>query len=153
MIVPSPATTYPETMPANRYVPQKRASRLEQVTEAITKAAIEDSSTCAPPLKSTKTTNTSSTGKPTVTGMTTVASSPIPSCLTIFRRSIPNAPPAPLTNSTGQRIITSAATSRHILNITASTATHQMTRRCANTTYSAPRSSKCRVRSRPYAAM
>lgn len=40
MIVPSPATTYPETMPAN-YVPQKRASRLEQVTEAITNAGIK----------------------------------------------------------------------------------------------------------------
>ena len=40
MIVPSPATTYPETMPSD-YVPQNRDSRLEQVTEAITNAGIK----------------------------------------------------------------------------------------------------------------
>jgi len=40
MLIPSPATTYPETMP-DEYVPNDGPSRLEQVTEAITNAGIK----------------------------------------------------------------------------------------------------------------
>lgn len=40
MIVPSPASTYPETMPKS-YTPNNGPSRLEQVTEAITNAGIK----------------------------------------------------------------------------------------------------------------
>lgn len=40
MIVPSPASTYPETMP-DSYTPKDGPSRLEQVTDAITAAGIK----------------------------------------------------------------------------------------------------------------
>lgn len=40
MLIPSPATTYPETMP-DSYVPKSGPSRLEQVTDAIGKAGIK----------------------------------------------------------------------------------------------------------------